>query len=460
MDDVLGVKLFDSTLEKGILGSIFLSNREYDVYSTIIGQDDFNQSHHQIIWKAIKTLRKNGDVVDVITVNKHLQSQKGEKVPLPYLASLTNDVMRVYEASKCYILKEYTIKRQINQMCSDTMIDISTGVDALDLLNNVDTQIKKVQNKHVPTVDKTLGDLRQELLKRIEQARSSKNTNTVFRTYFRNIDEVYRGFMGGDMITIPAYPGQGKTALIMGICKNNAIDNSVPVLIFSLEMRASQLMARLIQLVLNISSGDLRVGKVTEEDEAKLREADFFDNAPLHIIDDPKINANRFSAIVRKYVNVYGVKAVFLDYFQLMGLTDGFRNKDESELSERSRMIKQTAQECDVPIFVLSQFSKGDRTIKYQKPNVDRIKGTGALEADSDIIIMPSRPEEFNGAPSSIDGISTKNMMFLFSGKFREGRARDTALRFVAGSVLEGPKFEDNNEGNYDDGADDGDLPF
>mgnify|MGYP000191403798 CR=1 FL=1 len=460
MDDILGVKLFDSELERGILASIIISNKQYDLYSTIINDDDFYQTHHQIIWKAIKAVKSTGDIADYITINKQLQNQKGEKVPVSYLVGLTNNLVSPFDISKCYILKEYTIKRKINNMCSDVMIDISTGVDALDLLSSVDTEIKKIQNKHVPTVDKSLGDLRKELLHRVELARNSGSSGTAFRTYFKNVDEVYRGFIGGDMITIPAYPGQGKTALIMGICKNNAIDNNVPVLIFSLEMKATQLMARLVQLVLGISSGDLRVGKLSDEDERKLREAEHFDNAPLHIVDDPKINVNRFSAIVRKYVNIYGVKAVFVDYFQLMGLTDGFRNKDESELSERSRLIKQTAQECDVPIFVLSQFSKGERTVNYQKPNVDKIKGTGALEADSDIIIMPSRPEEFKSCPSELDGIPTKNMMFLFSGKFREGRARDTALRFINGSVLEGPKFDDNNE-EYDDGdSEAGDLPF
>lgn len=459
MDDLLGVKLFDSTLERGIIGSVILDNKAYDSYSTIIGEDDFVQTHHQVIWKSMKVLRSKGEIIDYITINQYIQSQKGDKVPLIYLVESTSNLGRVFDTSKCYILKEYTIKRKINQLCSDTMINISTGVDALELLNNVDTEIKKVQSKHVPTVEKSLGDLRRELLNRVEIARNSGSKDSVFKTYFNNIDEVYRGFIGGDMITIPAYPGQGKTALIMGICKNNAIDNNIPVLIFSLEMKATQLMARLVQLVLGISSGDLRVGKLTEEDEVKLREADYFDNAPLHIVDDPKMNVNRFSAIVRKYVNVYGVKAVFVDYFQLMGLTDGFRNKDESELSERSRLIKQTAQECDVPIFVLSQFSKGERTVNYQKPNVDKIKGTGALEADSDIIIMPSRPEEFKSCPSQIDGLPTKNMMFLFSGKFREGRAQDTALKFINGSVLDGPKIEDNNEEQYDTSTGD-DLPF
>ena len=258
------------------------------------------------------------------------------------------------------------------------------------------------------------------------------------------MDKVTSGWQKSDMIVIAARPGMGKTAMVLSMARNAAVDFNRPVAVFSLEMSAIQLVNRLIAGETELTSDKLRKGNLQPHEYEQLHtRIKKISEAPLFIDDTPALSIFELRAKCRRLKQQHGVELIIIDYLQLMtGGGEGKGNR-EQEISYISRSIKQIAKELETPIIALSQLSRSVETRGGDKrPMLSDLRESGAIEQDADIVAFIYRPEYYN--ITDIENVSTKNLATIIISKHRNGALADVDLKFVP----EFSKFE-NFDASY-----------
>ncbi|NRA13188.1 MAG: replicative DNA helicase, partial [Crocinitomicaceae bacterium] len=272
-------------------------------------------------------------------------------------------------------------------------------------------------------------------------------------TGFYALDKITAGFQRSDMIVIAARPAMGKTAFVLSLARNTAVDFGQGVAIFSLEMSAVQLVKRLIASETRIPAEKLRKGDLKEHEFQQLHtRISKLATAPLYIDDTPGISIFDLRAKCRRLKMQYDIQLVIIDYLQLMtaGGSKGQGNR-EQEISSISRSIKEIAKELNVPIIALSQLSRSvEQRGGDKKPILSDLRESGAIEQDADIVSFIYRPEYY-GFLQDEDGNSNVGIGEIIIAKHRNGGLGSVRLRFIK----EYARFDniESDFGNIPDGA-------
>jgi len=242
------------------------------------------------------------------------------------------------------------------------------------------------------------------------------------------------------MIVIAARPSMGKTAFVLSMMRNIAVDYNHGVALFSLEMSNIQLVNRLIVGETGLAHDKIKTGKLEDYEWAQLEhKIKGLSESPIFIDDTPAISLFELRAKCRRLKTQYDIQLVIIDYLQLMSGPPETRGNREQEVSTISRGIKALAKELNVPIMALSQLNRsvemrgGDK-----RPQISDLRESGAIEQDADIVIFIHRPERF-GILQDEDGNSTKGKAEIIIAKHRNGEVADVQLKFIA----EQAKFTD-----------------
>jgi len=237
-----------------------------------------------------------------------------------------------------------------------------------------------------------------QALKKIEDISNQEGMSGV-ATGFAKLDQLTSGWQPSDLVILAARPGMGKTAFVMSMAKNIAIDFNMAVAIFSLEMSSVQLITRMISSETGISSEKLRKGSLeTYEWEALNVKVKKLSDAPIFIDDTPSLSVFDLRAKARRLVSQHDVKIVIIDYLQLMtaGTSTKSSGNREQEISTISRNLKALAKELNVPVVALSQLSRAVETRGGSKrPLLSDLRESGAIEQDADIVSFIYRPEYY-----------------------------------------------------------------
>ena len=231
---------------------------------------------------------------------------------------------------------------------------------------------------------------------------------------------------------IAARPAMGKTAFVLSMAKNIAVDFKIPVAIFSLEMSNVQLVNRLIMNVCEIEGDKIKNGRLTKQEwnkmESKINE---LMGAPIYIDDTPGLSIFELQSKARKLVREKGVELIIIDYLQLMtGSTDSKGNR-EQEVAFISRTLKAIAKELNVPIIALSQLSRNTESRGGTKrPQLSDLRESGAIEQDADVVAFIHRPEYY-GFTETEDHKSTDGIAEIIIAKHRNGEVTDVRMRFI-----------------------------
>ena len=289
--------------------------------------------------------------------------------------------------------------------------------------------------------------------KRIEEIAGKEGLSGV-ATGFENLDKVTSGWQPSDLIIIAARPGMGKTAFVLSMARNIAIDFGHPVALFSLEMSSVQLITRLISSETGLSSEKLRTGKLEKHEWEQLSiKVKNLEKAPLYIDDTPSLSIFDLRAKSRRLASQYGIKLIVVDYLQLM--TAGGNGKSggnrEQEISTISRNLKALAKELSVPVIALSQLSRAVETRGSSKrPLLSDLRESGAIEQDADIVSFIYRPEYYKIDEWDDDEHSpTQGQAEFIIAKHRNGSLENIRLKFI-GSLGKFDNLENYGEG-YDD---------
>ena len=441
-------------LEAAVLGALMLEKGPVNDIIDILTPESFYKEAHQKIYGVIRDLFGDSEPIDILTVTQKLRS-KGEldEVGGPYFISqLTNRVASAAHAeAHARIISQKHILRELIRI-SGTVIQkaYDETTDVFDLLDESEAELFKVAEGNLRKNHDTMSQLMRMAVEGIEEAMSREDGISGVPSSFTALDRVTSGWQKSDMVVLAARPGMGKTAFVLSMARNAAVDHNKAVAFFSLEMSSVQLVNRLISGEAEIGASDIRKGNLSKDEFSKLFErTKKLAEAPLFIDDTPALSVFELRAKCRRLKQQHDIQMVVIDYLQLMSAGGNGGNR-EQEISTISRSIKEIAKELDIPIIALSQLSRsvetrgGDKRPMLsdlresgvetrggdKRPMLSDLRESGAIEQDADIVCFIYRPEYY-GLTEWADNTPCNGQGEIIIAKHRNGSLEDVRLRFI-----------------------------
>jgi len=444
-------------VEEAVLGAMMIDKKGVDEVIDILQSEAFYEPKHKYIFEAIVQLFTDTQPIDLLTVSEQLR--KNGKLELAggdyYLIQLTQKISSSahIEFHSRIILQKYILRSLITISAEITMDAYDESADVFDLLDKAESKLYEVTQGNIKRSSETAQSLVIQAKKRIEEIAGKEGLSGI-ATGFEKLDKVTSGWQPSDLVIIAARPGMGKTAFVLSMARNIAIDFGHPVALFSLEMSSVQLITRLISSETGLSSEKLRTGKLEKHEWEQLSiKVKNLEKAPLFIDDTPSLSIFDLRAKARRLSSQHGIKLIIVDYLQLMtagGNGKGGGNR-EQEISTISRNLKALAKELSVPVIALSQLSRAVETRGSSKrPLLSDLRESGAIEQDADIVSFIYRPEYYKIDEWDDEEQSpTAGQAEFIIAKHRNGSLENIRLKFI-GNLGKFDNLEDYG-GSYDD---------
>ncbi|AWG27080.1 replicative DNA helicase [Flavobacterium kingsejongi] len=440
-------------LEEAVLGAMMIDKKGVDEVIDILQPEAFYKEAHKHIFEAVVQLFNDSQPIDLLTVSSQLR--KNAKLELAggdfYLIQLTQKISSSahIEFHSRIILQKF-IQRSLIKISSEIIEEsYDDATDVFDLLDKAESKLYEVTQGNIKRSSETAQSLVIQAKKRIEEIANKEGLSGI-ATGFDKLDKLTSGWQPSDLIIIAARPGMGKTAFVLSMARNVAIDGNHPVALFSLEMSSVQLITRLISSETGLSSEKLRTGKLEKHEWEQLSiKVKDLEKAPLFIDDTPSLSIFDLRAKARRLASQHGIKLIVIDYLQLMtaGGSKGGGNR-EQEISTISRNLKALAKELSVPVIALSQLSRAVETRGSSKrPLLSDLRESGAIEQDADIVSFIYRPEYYKIDEWDDDEHTpTQGQAEFIVAKHRNGGLDNIRLKFIGNLG----KFDNLEEFNGD----------
>ena len=423
--------------EQSVLGGLLLDNDAFDKVADILREEDFYRYDHRLIWQQIARLIQNNHPADVVTVFEALQTAgKAEEAGgLVYLNSLAQETP---SAANIRRYAEIVRDRSILRRLISTADEISTtalnpqGKDTKQILDEAESKVFKISEdgSRGGAGFQSLHDLLGKVVERVDELYNQNNASDVtgVATGFADLDKMTSGLQPGDLVIVAGRPSMGKTAFSLNIGEFVAVDQGLPVAVFSMEMGATQLAMRMVCSVGRLDQQRLRTGRLVDDDWPRLTNAiQKMQEAQLFIDETPALNALELRARSRRLARTCGqLGLVIVDYLQLMSAAGGSSGENRAtEISEISRGLKALAKELHCPVIALSQLNRSLEQRPNKRPVMSDLRESGAIEQDADVILFIYRDEVYN-ADSQEKGTAE-----IIIGKQRNGPIGTVRLAFV-----------------------------
>ena len=396
---------------------------EKDAYGTVadlLRPEVFYKDQNRLVYEAIRELAIKDQPIDVMTVGEKMRTlgtlEKAGGVV--YLADLTRRVastahLRYHAeviAKKATARDVIALAAQIEEMGFDETQDVD------ELMQTAESGIfeisQRAQKRDVTQIDPVI----EEAFKRMEKAAMNTGSISGIPSGFHALDKITSGWQTPDLIIIAARPAMGKTAFVLSMAKNMAIDHEIPVAIFSLEMSNVQLVNRLIMNVCELEGDKIKTGKMSKEDSKRL-------NTKVNIMKGKPLYLDREK----------GIQLIIIDYLQLMNAQGSSFGSREQEVSIISRNLKALAKELDIPIIALSQLNRGVEArqgVEGKTPQLSDLRESGAIEQDADMVCFIHRPEYYHLYNDDKTGKDLRGLAQIIVAKHRNGATDSIWLRF------------------------------
>lgn len=425
-------------LEEAVLGAVMLERDAFDAVVELISVESFYQETHQKIYQAILDLNSKQSAIDILTVSEQLKrSGNLEIVGGPaYLAQLSRKVVSGAHAEfHARIIAQKFIQRELIRVSSEIQKkSFEEDDDVHRLLEFAESELFKVAEGHIKKETQVIGPLINEALKQIEEAGKKEDGLSGVGSGFTGIDRITGGWQPSDLIIIAARPSMGKTAFVLSMARNMALEfKNQGVAIFSLEMSSIQLVNRLISAEAELPSNKIRNGKLQPFEWVQLEERiRKLMDAPIYVDDTPSISIFELRAKCRRLAKKYSnLKIIIIDYLQLMTAgTDNRAGNREQEVSIISRSLKALAKELNVPIIALAQLNRDvEKRGGTKRPQLSDLRESGSIEQDADMVCFIHRPEYY-GFTEDENHQSLKGIAEIIIAKHRNGALDDVKLKF------------------------------
>ncbi|NBD21484.1 replicative DNA helicase [Aquabacterium fontiphilum] len=436
--------------EQSVLGGLLLDNSAWDRASDILNESDFYRLEHQLIFLAIQKLVNASKPADVITVYEQLQMMgKGDDVGgLAYLNALAQSVPSAANIRRyAEIVRERAVLRKLVSASDEIATNAFNpqGRTVSDILDEAEAKIMKIGEEGSRNKQgfHAMDGLVVDLLDRVQElADNGAEDVTGVRTGFIDMDRMTAGLQKGDLIILAARPSMGKTAFALNIGENVAVNEGLPVAVFSMEMGASQLALRMVGSIGRINQQNLRTGRLSDDEWSRLSETvEKLRSANVFIDETPGLSPNELRARARRLARQFGgtLGLIIVDYLQLMSGSGGNEENRATVIGEISRGLKALAKELQCPVIALSQLNRSVETRPDKRPMMSDLRESGAIEQDADVIMFIYRDEYYN-KESKIPGTAE-----IIIGKQRNGPVGSIHLAFLKANT----RFENLAPGTY-----------
>lgn len=430
----------DKDVEEAVLGALMLEKDAYTTVCDILKPASFYEPKHQRIYEAIQSLGVAQQPIDMLTVVEQLRrndtlEEIGGPVVISELTSRVASGANV-EFHARIVAQKYLARELISFAAAieGKAFDESNDID--DLLQEAEGKLFEISQrnvkKEVTQIDPVIG----QAIEQIQVAANRKSGLSGLESGFHELDKLTSGWQSSDLIIIAARPAMGKTAFVLSMAKNMAVNYNTPVAIFSLEMSNLQLVNRLISNVCELESQKIKSGQLSdiEWDQLMSRVKHLY-SAPLFIDDTPSLSILELRTKARRLVREHQVKFIIIDYLQLMNAAGMKFGSREQEVSMISRSLKQLAKELNIPIVALSQLNRSVESRQGsdgKRPQLSDLRESGAIEQDADIVCFIHRPEYYTRSTEDANGNDIRGLAEFIVAKHRSGSVDDVKLRFKA----------------------------
>ena len=389
----------DIDAEESVLSAIFIDNNNILEIIEFLAPEDFYKTAHQKIFRAIIELFSKNEPSDLVTIATKLK-EKHELEEIggaSFLASIADSApMAVNAVHYAKIIKEKASLRALITS-SSTIIEkcLQDQGNFEDIVDFAESSIFKVTESKKGRSFTSIGKLINMSINTLEKQEGNKGLSGLTSGYNR-LDSLTSGLQKSDLIILAARPSMGKTAFALNIARNVAVEERVPVAVFSLEMSKEQLSMRLLTSEARIDSNRFKTGYISQKDVENVTDAaDVLNDLPIFIDDTPNISAMEIRAKSRRLKMDKGLGLVIIDYLQLMRAPFHSERRD-LEIAEISRSLKSLAKELDIPVIALSQLNRMLEQRAEKRPLLSDLRESGALEQDADIVTFIYRDEIYN----------------------------------------------------------------
>ncbi|HUX53452.1 MAG TPA: replicative DNA helicase [Williamwhitmania sp.] len=423
-------------LEEAVLGAIMLERDAVITVMDVLKPESFYKDAHQKIFQAVADLSTRLEPIDLYTVTEELR-KKGDldEVGGPvYIAQLTSKVGSAAHIDfHAKIIAQKFIQRELIRISSEIQKrSFDDGPDVSDLLDFAEMELFRLAEGNIKREAAQINIVVKEALRQLEEASKREDGLSGVPAGFSELDRMTNGWQNSDLVIIAARPSMGKTAFVLSMTRNMAVNHKRGVAFFSLEMASVQLVNRLIVAESGISSEKIRSGRLDPHEwtqlEVKIRD---LVEAPIFIDDTPSLSIYDFRAKCRRLKAQHDIGIVIIDYLQLMTGPAETKGNREQEVSTISRSLKAIAKELNIPIIALSQLNRSVETRTGSKrPQLSDLRESGAIEQDADMVLFIHRPEYY-GFTEDENGNSLIGLAEIIVAKHRNGAVGDVQLRFL-----------------------------
>lgn len=431
----------DLDLEEAVLGALMLEKDAYTTVCDILKPESFYEPSHQKIYAAIQSLGASQQPIDMLTVTDQLRlngtlEEVGGPVVISELTSRVASGAHV-EYHARIVAQKYLARELISfaSQIENKAFDESNDVD--DLLQEAEGKLFEISQRNVKKDVTQIDPVISQAIEQIQNAANRTSGLSGLESGFHDLDKLTSGWQNSDLIIIAARPAMGKTAFVLSMAKNMAVNYNIPVAIFSLEMSNLQLVNRLICNTCEIEGEKIKSGRLSsmEWDQLMSRIKHLY-SAPLFIDDTPSLSIFELRTKARRLVREHQVKFLIIDYLQLMNASGMKFGSREQEVSMISRSLKQLAKELNIPIVALSQLNRSVESrgtgSEGKRPQLSDLRESGAIEQDADIVCFIHRPEYYTRSDTDASGNDIRGLAEFIVAKHRSGSVDDVKLRFKA----------------------------
>jgi replicative DNA helicase len=354
---------------------------------------------------------------------------------MSYLARLVDAVPTAANIEyHCRILQDKAVLRKLIEASTDIIQDAyeAPAGEVDDTLDRAEQRIFQIAQASERQGFVWIKEILWPTFERIEELQRSPGSVTGVAAGFPDLDNMTAGFQPGDLVVVAGRPSMGKTALALNFAQHAAIEQDVPVAVFSLEMSKEALVQRLLCAEGRVDSGRLRRGRLQDDEYARLATAaGHLNTAPIWIDDTPAITPNEVRAKARRLASETNLGMLVVDYLQLMAGPRNVENRQQ-EISAISRSLKAVAKELNIPVIALSQLSRGPEQRTDKRPMLSDLRESGAIEQDADLVMFVYREEAYRKDGDMLDdkGESIEGRAELIVGKQRNGPTGTVQLYF------------------------------
>jgi replicative DNA helicase len=421
-------------LEEAVLGALMLDKSAPEKVMDLMKPESFYKDAHNFIFEVISELFEAGEAIDILTVTARLR-QNGKLDQCGgayYITQLTNRVSSAANIEfHAHVIVEKYIQRELIRITGDiTQKAFEETTDAFELLDQAEKDLFAIKNDSIKRNYDSIDALINKAIHQIESLKDTEGGLTGIPSGFTSLDRITAGWQRSDLVILAGRPGMGKTAFVLNLARNAAVDFGKGVAIFSLEMSSVQLVTRLISSETELSAEKFKTGNLKDYEWEQLNtKVEKLSDAPIYIDDTPALSIFDLKAKARRLKSQKNIELLIIDYLQLMKGEEKSSGNREQEISYISRSLKGLAKELDIPVIALAQLSRAVEQRPDKKPILSDLRESGSIEQDADMVGFIYRGDYY-GFNEDPEGNDITGLAEIIIAKHRNGPTATAKVRF------------------------------